>query len=291
MKKTSEDGFWECGVDWITASGLGGKQTQRMAEFGINLMRESRELGNQICPWGMAGFHGFKCGGVQMGQRNDECLIRLSSEWAWRYWRELYEKSDNVSRLDVQSTISDGRCAARRIAMHYREALRFANGKHNAGAVSLFQTNSGASTVYFNKRVSDRYGRVYDKGAESQMRHYVDAVRYELETKGEVAKRMAHTLSLSRDPDAEAARKALAFFSNRGLCVSQYFPAPAGANTTGQDFLPLTRSHPLASPTDRERKLNWLSKSVKASVQALIASGHGLELADALGVRLQFEDV
>jgi len=288
MNKLEKVELFECGVDWITATGFGGKQTQEMAEIGINLMREAHGLGNDICPWGMAGFHGFKCAGVQMGQRCDELLIRLSSEWAWRYWRDVYEKADNISRLDVQATISDGRDAARRVAMHYRQAHNFAIRKQHAGALSLFQTNSGAATVYFNKRISDRYGRIYDKEAESKMRHYLGAVRYELECKGKVAASMAHSLSVSKDSDGLAARQALTFFSNRGVTVSQYFPGLATADSTGQDFLPLTRTNPPASTTDRDRKLNWLAKSVRASVQSLINSGNVDQLADALGLRAQF---
>jgi len=284
MKPAAQVTFFESGVDWITATGFGGKQTQEMAELGVNLLRESHELGNEYKPWGMAGYHGFKCGPIQMGQRHNELIIRLSSEWAWRYWRDVYGFADNVSRLDVQATIADGRVPSERIKMHYHQGRRFAARRGNAGTLSMYATNNGPSTIYFNKRISDRFGRVYDKAAESGHEHYRGCVRYEVELKGVPAKSMAHALSVDSNSDLQAGRSALQFFSERGLTVAQYFPWLTGESISGQDFLISAGANPRRSVSDCDRQLKWLSKSVKATVGKLITSGRLTDVQEALGL-------
>ena len=284
MKTAAKVNFFESGVDWITATGLGGKQTQQMAEFGVNLLRESHELGNEYKPWGMAGFHGFKCGPMQMGQRNHELIIRASSDWAARYWREIYELADNISRLDVQATIADDRVPSERIKMHYNQGRCFAARRRNAGALSMYSTNDGPSTIYFNKRISDRFGRIYDKAAESGHEYFRGCVRYEVELKGDVAKCMAHQLFIASNADALAGRHALQFFADRGLTVAQYLPPLSSASSGVQDFLTSDRLNPRRSISDRDRQLKWLSKSVRSTVQKLITSGRLTDVQEALGL-------
>lgn len=284
MKTSNGVTFFESGVDYITATGLGGKATDAMSELGIQLLRESKELGNEIKPWGMAGFHGFKCGPMCMGQRQRELIIRASSGWAWRYWKEIYEHADNVSRLDVQATIADGREPAERLKMHYREGRRFANRGAHPRTISMLTTNNGASTIYINKRISDRFGRVYDKAAESGLYYYCGCLRYEVELKGDPAKSMAHSLSIASDPDSLAAREALTFFSERGLSVRQYIPGSAGGSTSPQVHLMRDGRQRPPDVTDHQRQLDWLSKSVRATVQKLIRSGRVQDVHEALGL-------
>src|SRR5690349_5400537 len=120
------DVLHELGVDYITCVAKEAGGWHQLKSTAFELLRVEEKKGNKVSGFGMAGFTGFKCGGVQVGQRDEEFLCRLSSEAAQVSWRSVKQFSDNVSRLDLQATVRVESGPSSRIERERRAALRHA---------------------------------------------------------------------------------------------------------------------------------------------------------------------
>lgn len=284
MLDTASDHFWESGLDYITVSSLGGERSLELHRRGEQLLAEQVSLGGIKKPWGMSGFHGWKCGPVQLGQRNKEVLARVSGAMAHDSWRLIYEVSDNCSRADCQVTVKDGRTPQSVIRGLYGRAKRFAASHHRERTISLLETNTGSSTCYFNRRVSERFGRIYDKGNESGISHYDGAVRYEVEFKGDVAARVMDQLVHSDDYGAECVTTVSRFLRER-IPAFKFAggPQPAGLDVSTLQSVS-QRLYPSLFITDRERQLRWLAVNVSKTIASLHRAGYLQETLAALGL-------
>lgn len=203
------------GIDWITVTNTGDKRAQNLFESGNLLMRMAVCEGNRKKPWSMSGFIGYCSGHVQFGTRGDEVMVRLSGDYAHDYWREVYDESTNCTRLDVQATYRLDCDVGPVISRHFSQAKRFREERKRTPTVSLLSTNNGPSTLYLNKRVSETFARVYDKGAESGMKEFERCIRYELELKGSEAARVSSYLRSHSSADRCAGLIAIQYFEGR----------------------------------------------------------------------------
>jgi hypothetical protein len=185
---TSSDAvILQSGIDWITVTTADPHRGLHLALWASGLLTHQLRLGNIRKPWGMSGFKGHQVGQVQLGHRGDECILRLSSETAATNWRKAYQLSENCSRIDLQVTHRDHRCARSRIRKHYREALRHSAKQKRGPFVTLITGNDGSDTLYLGRRESNIYCRIYAKGVESKDRYLEESVRYEVEIKNRLA--------------------------------------------------------------------------------------------------------
>ena len=205
------------GCDWITVTTHGGKASTNLFEAGQFLLREAITLGNQKKPWSMSGFHGYKAGCAQVGTRDKEVMIRLSSDFAHQYWREVYDDADNCTRFDVQATFRVSSEVGPLLKRHFDQAKRIHEKRSRAPTLSALSTNNGPSTIYFNRRVSEAFGRIYDKGAESKLDQWRDCIRYEVEFKGTEARRRSAFVRQQKNSDLAAGSLAIEFFAGRGI--------------------------------------------------------------------------
>jgi DNA relaxase NicK len=127
-------------------------------------------------------------------------------------------------------------------------------------------------TVYLGSRTSERYGRVYDKLAESRDEHYRHCWRWEVEVKGEPAGNLADRLVDA--PDAAGQMLALLsdYFSTAGVAPPLIVPR------LGERWQIATRS------TDDARRLRWLAEQVRPVLDGLTARGWGTDARSALGL-------
>lgn len=206
-----------CGIDWITVTALGRKKSQNLFSDGAMLARQAIAKGNTIKKWTMSGFIGHKAGQVQYGTRGDECIVRLSGDTAHDHWKEVYDDSDHCTRLDLQATYKLDCEVAPVISRHFAQAKRLSKNRRRAPTVSLLSTNNGPATLYLNKRVSEAFARIYDKGAESGLDDLQRCIRYEVELKGNEAARWSAYLRSHESPDLAAGCYAIQFFEARGI--------------------------------------------------------------------------
>lgn len=261
------------GIDWITSTGQTTAARRRMYRLGSSLIRSERASGNEQRVWGMAGYEGIKCGSVQLGERHDSTIIRLSSGLAWEHWKKVYHAGEKFSRVDLQVTARMGRTPLSVISGCYHKALRHSKRCRRGPAVSILRSSNGTATVYLGKRQSMRFSRIYDKGRESGLDHYQGAVRFELETKGALCLPTLRAIASHHRPLLECASIVVDHFRARGISLERFKSDHRALSA------PRTRS-------DHVRRLAWLRRQVAPSVKMLVADGHRALILECLGLSI-----
>lgn len=274
----------DMGVDWLTVTASDPMKGTRLGQFAVEKMRDQLAEGDRQKPWGMAGYNGWSVGSVQTGEREDSIIVRLGSLLAKSNWRMFYQTSDSCSRLDCQYTLRSTIEPKKLIQKHYRSATAHHKKDKRPGTVSLFTSSDGSSTLYLGKRTSEQFGRIYDKGAESGLPEYEGAIRYEVEFKGMRARQVAELLYSSQQELLDVSVRVSTFFTARGVCpqiptidvrgrpLPANFCFPSGLAPIGRKL------------TDRDRRLQWIAKSVAPFATELVSEGKGEMLLTALGL-------
>lgn len=243
------------GCDWITAVANEPESSGNLLESAAMLLHTRSQLGFKVRGWGMAGFSGFATSGVQFGERNNEAIVRLSSDVAHDYWRDFYALANTVTRFDLELTTRSDELAKRRVTRAYKQARRHCDGAPGHPNVTIISSTRGGTTCYLGQRVSDAYGRIYDKGAEAQTDAWSNCVRHELEMKKVLAAKCSADLFRSPSPQHTTISVVQGFFSRRGCPIPGF-----SANKSYSTYRP---------PTDTERQIRWLRNQVRPTVASL----------------------
>lgn len=245
---------------------------------GVMLLSAANEVahvealeGFEARPWSMSGFEGFIVGGVQLGQRNDEAIVRLSGDTAQQSWRRIYALAQTVTRLDLQLTCELRSDINRRIARDTAKARSFARRHRTKATITTIRSTDGGCTTYLGKRQSEWYGRIYNKHAQTRLDEWKGCVRYEVELKHRRAMLGVRKLASARHERDGALGILSAFFSSRGVSLREF----------GDAEIQLCCSR---NRTDVLKKLEWLRAQVRPSIDYLRARGALNEAIDALGL-------
>ncbi|AXH78371.1 MAG: replication initiation factor [Circular genetic element sp.] len=263
--------FLSSGIDWITVTSTDRKNNISMATKAAQLVRYEIQNGNIRKPWGMSGFTGWKAGSIQFGKRDDELIVRLGSNLAHDNWRFFYALANNCSRIDLECTTRTDADAHRRVRRHWKEATRYQQQRARQAFVGHYSGNDKSETLYLGRRVSDIFGRIYDKGRESKLDHYQNAVRYEIELKGARARDTAAQLYAEPSEIPAVCSRVAGFLKKRGVVLPRCWASEYH----------LGRPRPAC---DRDRMLAWMQKAIRPSAIALASSGSLDLLLDALGL-------
>lgn len=278
--------LFEAGIDYFTMTGKGGKPSLELARLGSDLLSDEYKAGNEYRGWGMAGFNGFKCGHAQLGERGKEVIIRVSGPPAAIAFKECYEHADTISRIDTQFTLRTSVDAPTIIKRCYRSAKRLRDSRRTLGCVSIIQSTDRSSTIYLNRRASDMFGRIYDKGRESRLDHYRDAVRFEIEWKGRKAQRVAQQLYEAASPQYRSYQLTRGVLEKRAALAAVCAAALPGTRE-GCDLQIARTNEPLRrSVTLCTRRYKWLSTSVRPTVDLFRKHGRLQEVYEALGLEM-----
>lgn len=268
---TSTPELVESGVDYLTATCNRDRAGRRLAALADSVLLSEKGKGNFMKDWRWEGYRGYHCGSIQTGVRDDGLIIRLSSYLANQHAAKVVQLATNVSRIDLQVTVRVESEKTDLSAKHGREAIRHKRARNTKLEVQHIRVDGGGSTLYLGRRVSDYFFRCYDKYHESQLDHYKNCWRNELELKGGAAKHMWESLITSEDHQLLARSAVATYLTKRGI-------RPLWSNNAFHTFVSAVRS------TSAEDRLRWLSCQVKKSVQVLIEAGYGLETLEALGL-------
>jgi len=281
------------GVDWITVSQMRSGSKKPLELLALPLLKQQQKLGNMRHGWGMAGYSGFQCGSVQVGTGPQGALVRLGSKVAQQHWRKFYDNADGCSRLDLQLTVKTTTPTQRLIRRHYRQALRKVKSGGPTREISIWQSSNGSATLYINQRISDRFGRIYDKGAESKQPEWKDCVRYEIELKNDYCSNTITQLHRTKADEGPITvsldgrlcaqtenstslfiiSRALQFFSDVGASVPRFAPLPIN------NIVSCDRS-------DSSRVLQWLSSQVRPTLARMSSSPHWPDVLKALALHV-----
>lgn len=250
------------GVDWLTCTqyrALGLKMLQ--AEIERVIYKEKRE-GNDETTWKGQGYYGRKSGGAVYGVRDDTYLAILSSDCARENWRSVAQWATNCSRLDLQVTFE---LKQRDTSLFDRLETHFCSLPPRRGrplGVCRVRDNRGGNTLYIGSRSSDWYMRIYDKGVESGLCEGGWLVRVEIERKRTLAKRVLAQLMESADAEATIFDLVCSDLEKQSVQVSFLY----------NSLLEVAR---VDSISDSQRRLAYLTSSVRPIIEKLINAGFG----------------
>lgn len=265
----------ETGIDWITLTSRADDHRQpEFRQAAWHACEVQRNVTKEIMtPWHWQGYKGWRVTGLAWGSRTGGDIVIASGATANRYWRLFNRVSTNVSRLDMQVTVTLDRPYVSLTTDYYHELA--ALGKRKGAHI---QNTEGGTTVYIGSRKSDQFGRVYDKGIEAGLTCGPGKVyRYEVEFKAKRAKHTTDKLFTLACHQRPLYRHVLStvwhWFNDREL-------RPI--------FKPSQDSTPVlvqleARDESAERTLRWLKVQVRPSVERL-RNTRELDVLRALGL-------
>jgi hypothetical protein len=269
MAETEE--IVDIGVDWITATATTKTSKQKLWNCGMRLMKDEHRQGNEKRVFEWRGYSGLKSGGVSVGTRDDSSIVRISGGLARAHFAEVYRCCTNVTRLDQQVTVRSDRHPQKVIADAYRRALKTSKKSKHGPQVTILKSSNGTSTVYLGARVSEKFGRVYNKGEESQLPVFDGCVRYEYEAKGDQAMLEIKHLMSSQSLDHAIHER-----------LSWFIKARTGRHKW---MLANPQTIVLHRPSrDYARSLEWLRASVSPTVRRLIVAGYAEQVRNCLSI-------
>lgn len=211
-------------VDWVTITVKDKGRRGLIKAEAMRLMDELKSQGNVQRPWGFCGYDGWSCASVRWGDRETDSILMLSGEAASLNWPIALSWFDNCSRLDLAVTVTllEPR---KHVARDAYELLNPPDSKVTAPRKMTFiENNEGGETFYIGSRLSDQFGRLYDKGI--QMGENTDCPagliwRYEVEFKAYRAKRVAtqliETVQIEENYHGNLGETVYKWFLSRGV--------------------------------------------------------------------------
>lgn len=259
------------GVDYITCTAKPGTKGTLLAEQAKLSLTDEAESGNEVKKWRGQGYSGLSSGAVSFGVGPQGTLARLSSGLAQRDWQKFYAVSDNCSRIDLQVTARFD-FTATEVVSECWSILRAHWLKHShLREPEVHCGPNGPHSISIGSRASDRCGRIYNKGHESKLDHYRDAVRFEGEFKGRVSRALAANLNRTGSRLPFVAPHILGLFRKSRLELGLFLHEPL------QLCCP-------KKPSDATRRLRYLHTAVRPLIMSLIAQGFESEVLEALGL-------
>jgi hypothetical protein len=259
-------------VDWLTATSMDSRRWPSQTVYSRHLVSSEASLGNPRQAWGANGYIGESAGRAAYGVRTDSLLLRLSSDLANDCWEHVHSLNFKATRVDFAVTVwltaPDTGVALR----GYRSGIGCGTLNGRKPVYSYICDSQGGSTVYVGRRSSERFGRLYNKSAESDDEAYANAWRYELEIKGDPAAAALSAIGGRTDWRTTIAATVFDFFASRGIDPGW----DGGAGTVLSD--------PRPQNPDDYSKFAWLDGQVRPTVRGLV-DRHGLRgVLDALGL-------
>lgn len=262
----------DTGVDWITCTVLREMEDTRLRTRAFDLLETEESAGNICTAWKHRGYKGYQAGGVRVGVRHDSWIVQLSAEVARDHWREVWNFSTNVTRLDTQITVEFDEPQPHIIKLLHSDALSHRNTAGRPSNRTLITSTLTGDTMMIGQRVSDVYLRAYDKGMEQRTHPPGTRLRYEVETKGKRARQLATRLDEHTTAQSIAANYTATAFRSQSVRV----PGNFCEQRLDASSLPAS---------DSSRKLLWVRKSVAPTIAFLLKHVERDKILDALGLR------
>lgn len=266
------------GVDWLTCTAQNHSMVAALLEFGKDLVAQEEGSGGVRKAFHWQGYSGWTAGGAGIGFNGHSALLRLSGATARESAANAICYSDNVSRLDVQTTVrADG------IGSTYAQQLyaRLSGDRRGRGrpiSRSLIQSSYGGDSLYIGRRISDSYGRIYNKSAEEKETAEYPRWRYEIEFKRKVAAAQAKAYAAAGDKETWCISRVYHWFKDRG-CTPHHSPIER-VNNPGVS----------RGDSAQARRIEWLKIGVRPVVRQLALEYGWPDVLSLLGVPLSYSE-
>jgi hypothetical protein len=273
---TSSQVAVSAGIDWVTCTARSPSKVSALIAFGRDVVEQEVGGGGIKKGWHWQGFSGWTAGSAGYGFNGTGALVRLSGATARESAADVISCADNVSRLDVQTTVrADG--ISHDYAKHlYSSLARTGRTRGRPSARSLIQTSYGGDSLYIGRRISDSYGRIYNKSAEEKEVSEIPRWRYEVEFKRKVAAAQAGAYVQAADKEAWCVGRVYHWFADRGC--TPHHSAVERINDPGS-----SRGDSAAA-----RRIEWLKVGVRPVIQQLALEYGWPDVLSLLGVPMAY---
>lgn len=269
----------ECNVDWMTATVRHGTEQRALARLAEDWLLDRSCEGYRVQGWKWNNYSGSQTDGISFGSRDDGWIIRLSGPMATRHWCTVATWAHNVTRFDLQTTLLSPIGTDEHAAAGFSKLSL--DPRVNAGIVTTkyIESTPDGSTLYVGSRTSDRFFRVYDKTAESDGDYPNRSWRYEIEYKGDRAKKVADGVRADRHPTQAIWDCLQTAFTSYGLGIPGDRP--------GWSW----RDAAIAHTSDDIRRLAWLRRCIRPCVSKL-TEAFGVDVVlQSLGVIEEIDEL
>ena len=260
-----------CGPDWLTCTSKRRGVSNDLEDWAMDHLQKEFAGSGRVLPAKCLGFSGHRGVGLFVGQRIGEVMVQLSGPRCAPLAIEAIRLASNVSRIDLQVTVWTEGEQPHLATWTYKQMLAQRHGSGRPGSFKLIVGHPDGETMTINKRISDSYGRLYDKTAEARLGAPRLLWRYEVEWKRREAQSLATRLARLQCSPTSVCKLVHAWYTKKGVepCFT--------SDSTRNAFEPLTVE------LDRDI-LTWFRSSVRISIQRAI-NKHGRDaVLDALGL-------
>lgn len=264
-------------VDWLTVTTDTWPTTQPLRALAdLYLYGENNPKPWRLLQYCGRTYHDPKGrGGVAYGERagGNEAILQAWGALSSTIGRKLSTALIKPTRCDLQVTVLHSTAQPA-----VREMLETLPSQEHTYSAIVPMNNTGG-TLYIGHRSSDRFGRLYDKGAQLGLDVPARTLwRYEVEYKRQMAAQVVAGLwgdsVSSGEKRAFIMQNVETFFREHGVPV----PFSAGSDHYHSVVRYGTRQQ------DSLRTLKWLSQQVKPAVFRLALDGKADAVAEALGL-------
>lgn len=205
------------GVDWLTCSLTKGVLGSEFDKLGRQLVKEARESGapTRLATW--QGYAGVRGDGFFYGWHGDQAVVTLSGPHAPALVQEFIRASTNVSRIDLQLTVEHLPAEPSLGRINYHQLANYDGRPGVKPIVTTIQNTHHGHTNAVGARISDAYGRNYDKGIEAKLCEPGRLWRYEVEFKRGRARTVAAQIADSKSVVTDSARTVHQWWATRGV--------------------------------------------------------------------------
>jgi DNA relaxase NicK len=222
-------------------------------------------------------YEGWRAGPVGLMVHEEGTLLSLAGHFAQRYFELAAAINCAATRIDlaVDVMLSEPVLAA---TSAYARLVRDTEQEERAGYKSKFALitgSDGGSTLYLGRRASAHFGRLYDKGIESETERTGILWRYEVEYKQAAARSCFLAVNHTENRNDLICGLVYRHFQDRG--VEPLFHI---------DSNPGRLQRETAEKTHLD-SLNWLAAQVRPTVARLRLAGYEKEAYNSLGLDWQ----
>lgn len=277
MFHVNNKGIVSVGVDYLRRTyergGQEGVVEHRAELLASRQFSHGRTVGVSR-DWWFVGYRGWVCGAVAFGRRDADCIAQVSGGLATSAV-EFLPEGLNTSRIDLQLTVLVEADVSGLIEAMTQAVLEARKGREGrAFGVRKIASYGDGDTLYLGSRQSEQFGRIYDKGRESEGGYPKGSLRFEVEYKGAWARRVNALLMQAGCSCAVVAGLVRGFYEKRGLDVV----------LTGESLdVDLGDTTPIEGP--HERSMRWLRLQVAPAIARLLREGVEMgDVVEALGL-------
>lgn len=274
----------ECGIDYLTTTWRDEIRNTALLNTRTVIEWAERQygkggLGSIPKPWSWNGYSGWQCGQLNVGERYDGTILKLSGVMAHKWLSAGLPVGHNMSRCDIALTVWGISEQSREIALHsdqgdvYRKNLRSRPFK-----MRLIDGKGDGDTLYLGSRSSQQFVRIYDKEREQpDNEDYKNSLRYECECKERLAFDSYQRCVSGGYSPASCMAVLVGLLARRGIY-------PLGIGSSAMVVIPPTQ----LPESSLEIALTWLEKQVSPTIRKLIREGYEEEVLTALGLGRYF---